>query len=432
MTEFRMPSLGADMDEATLLEWLVKPGDPVHKGDVIAVVDTVKAAMDVEVFTDGFIEALLVQPGTTVAVGTLLATIGDTASASTSATPAAPVAAAAPGHVVSPLVRHLAEERHVDLATVVGSGPDDAITRADVEAAAAPTAVAMPVTPVPAVPTLAASNGLRASPMARRRAAELDIDLAQIGVGTGPDGAITADDVERAARPTAPTRRPEADRAKGMRQATAALMARSKREIPHYYLSADIDLHRALTWLDKTNAGRPVEQRLVVAALLLKSAALAARHVPEMNGFWADGEFSPSPQIHLGVAISMRQGGLIAPAIHDADTLPVEVLMQKLRDLVSRARTGRLRQSEMADPTITVTNLGDLGVEAVWGVIYPPQVAVVGFGRVADRPCAIDGLLGVRPFVTATLSGDHRVSDGHRGGRYLARIDELLQKPEEL
>jgi pyruvate dehydrogenase E2 component (dihydrolipoamide acetyltransferase) len=125
-------------------------------------------------------------------------------------------------------------------------------------------------------------------------------------------------------------------------------------------------------------------------------------------------------------------GGLVAPAIHDADTLAVDVLMQQLRDLVSRARAGRLQRSEMADPTLTVTNLGDLGVEAVYGVIYPPQVAMVGLGKVVEQPWAHDGMLGVRPAVTATLSADHRVSDGLRGGRFLARIDELLQKPEEL
>ena len=155
------------------------------------------------------------------------------------------------------------------------------------------------------------------------------------------------------------------------------------------------------------------------SALLLKAAALAARDVPEVNGFYDDGGFRPSAAVHLGVAVALRQGGLVAPAIHDADTLPVDVLMERLRDLVGRARAGRLQRAEMADPTITVTNLGDLGVESVFGVIYPPQVAMVGFGRVMEQPWAQNGLLGVRPAVTATLSADHRVSDGLRGGRFL-------------
>lgn len=209
-------------------------------------------------------------------------------------------------------------------------------------------------------------------------------------------------------------------------------MSRSKNSIPHYYLSTTLELRAAIAWMQLVNQQRPVAARLVPSALLLKATALAAREVPEVNGFFTDGVFRPSTSVHLGLAVALRQGGLVAPAIRDADTLPLDVLMQKLRDLVSRARAGRLQRGEMADPTITVTNLGDLGVESVYGVIYPPQVAIVGLGRIVEQPWARDGMLGVRPAVTATLSADHRVSDGLRGGRFLARIEELLQKPEEL
>jgi pyruvate dehydrogenase E2 component (dihydrolipoamide acetyltransferase) len=217
-----------------------------------------------------------------------------------------------------------------------------------------------------------------------------------------------------------------------MRRAIAALMARSKREIPHYYLATHIDLRRALEWLERENTTRPVAERLLPAALLLKAVALAVHQVPEMNGLMKADQFTPSRAVHLGVAISLRQGGLIAPAIHDADRLTLGELMRTLRDLVSRARAGTLRGSEMADPTITVTNLGDQGVESVFGVIYPPQVALVGFGRIAERPWAAGGMVGARPTVTATLAADHRVSDGHRGGLFLAAIDRLLQQPEAL
>jgi pyruvate dehydrogenase E2 component (dihydrolipoamide acetyltransferase) len=184
--------------------------------------------------------------------------------------------------------------------------------------------------------------------------------------------------------------------------------------------------------MQAANTQRPVASRLIPAALLLKACALAAREVPEVNGFYTDGRHHPSTAVHLGVAISLRQGGLVAPAIHDADTLSLDQLMERLRDLVARARSGHLQRAEMADPTITVTNLGDLGVESVYGVIYPPQVAMVGFGRIVEQPWAHDGMLGVRYAVTATLSADHRVSDGLRGGRFLERIGELLQKPEKL
>jgi pyruvate dehydrogenase E2 component (dihydrolipoamide acetyltransferase) len=217
-----------------------------------------------------------------------------------------------------------------------------------------------------------------------------------------------------------------------MREAIARLMARSKREIPHYYLQTTIDLSAALTWMRERNRGAPLASRLVPAALLLKATALAAARHPQLNGFWVDDAFQPGAGVHLGVAISLRGGGLVTPALHDADGLSVEETMAGMRDLVTRARGGRLRGAELTDPTLTVTNLGDQGVEAVYGVIYPPQVALVGFGRVVERPWAVDGLLGVHPVTTATLSADHRATDGFAGGRFLAALDELLQNPEEL
>ncbi len=217
-----------------------------------------------------------------------------------------------------------------------------------------------------------------------------------------------------------------------MREAIAALMARSKKEIPHYYLQATIDMERSLAWLERANAQRSVSERLLPAALLLKATALAVHEVPEMNGFLVDGAFTPSPQVHLGVAVSLRGGGLIAPALHDVDTLPLDTVMAALKDLGGRARGGKLRSSEMSDPTLTVTNLGDQGVDLVHGVIYPPQVALVGFGRIHAIPVAIDGMLAVHRCVIVTLAADHRVSDGHRGGLFLSAIDAALQKPEEL
>jgi pyruvate dehydrogenase E2 component (dihydrolipoamide acetyltransferase) len=240
--------------------------------------------------------------------------------------------------------------------------------------------------------------------------------------GTGPDGAVTVADVEAAA-----ARGPSP-----MRQAIAAAMARSKREIPHYYLGADLDLSRALGWLAEENGRRTVADRLLPAVLLLKATALAARAVPEVNGHHVEGVFRPAAAVHLGVAISLRQGGLIAPALHDADRRPLGELMRDLTDLVTRARRGGLRSSELSDATLTVTNLGDLGAAAVYGVIYPPQVALVGFGRIVERPWASAGRVDARPVVTATLSGDHRVSDGLRGAQFLAELERLLQAPEAL
>lgn len=425
-----MPSLGADMEEGTLLEWLVHPGDTVHKGDVVAVVETAKSTIEVECFGSGTVERLLVEAGTTVAVGTPLAQIG--AAAPPQAAPVAPPVAGAVDEVHSPLVRRLAAAEGVDLTTVHGTGPGGTITRADVDHAAADKARTRP----------------RATPLARRLADVLGVDLRRV-TGSGAGGTVRADDIRKVAGhaepkagPKAEPRKAEArkaaaartaaDRSAAMRRAIGDLMSRSKREIPHYYLSTTIDLAAADTWMRDHNRRAPVAERLVPAALLLKAAALALHDVPQLNGFWTDDHFVPATAVHLGVAVALRGVGLVAPALHDADTLELPDLMRRLKDVTIRARSGRLRGSETADPTITVTSLGDQGVEAVFGVIYPPQVALVGFGKVVMRPTAVDGLLGVRPTVTATLSADHRASDGAVGARYLATVDRLLQQPEQL
>ena len=217
-----------------------------------------------------------------------------------------------------------------------------------------------------------------------------------------------------------------------MRAAIARAMTRSKREIPHYYLQTTIDFQKSRLWLTEANREREVLRRLLPSVLLLKATALALAKVPELNGHWIDGAFRPSEARHLGVAISLRGGGLLAPAIRDVDGKSLDTLMEALRDLVERTRGGRLRSSEISDATLTVTSLGDAGAETVYGVIYPPQVALVGFGRIAERPWAENGMIGVRTVVTASLAGDHRVSDGIRGAKFLAELSRLLACPEEL
>jgi pyruvate dehydrogenase E2 component (dihydrolipoamide acetyltransferase) len=268
------------------------------------------------------------------------------------------------------------------------------------------------------------------------------VDLAIVR-GTGPEGAVTREDVERATRGTttaaaaapAPAPAPAtvvADRASAMRAAIAAAMSRSKREIPHFYLTTTIEMLRARRWLSERNASRPVAERLLPAALLLKAVATALRVHPQLNGFWADGRFQPGTGIHVGWATALRGGGLVAPAIRNADQKPLDSIMSDLRDLVMRARSNALRSSELSDATITITSLGDEGVEAVHGIIYPPQVALVGFGSLAERPAIVDGLLQNVPVLTATLSGDHRALDGRRAALFLSEVQRALQKPEAL
>lgn len=398
MHEFRMPSLGADMDAGTLVEWNIKPGDAVKRGQVVAVVETQKGAIEVEIWEDGVVERLLVPTGAKVPVGEALA-----------------------------LVRAPGEAPEAPAATVPPAAPV-AVT------------AAAPVTPsAPEAPRPAAAPGARRriAPAARRLAEELQVDIETVQPAE-PGGVVSREDVERAARervtavPVPAAKATPADWHVQMRKAIAAAMARSKREIPHYYLATEIDVTRVTDWLSAENLKLPVAERLLPVVPLMKAVALTLREVPELNGTWAEGAFRPSPSIHLGMAIAMRGGGLVAPALHDADRKSLPELMAGLRDLTARVRGGRLRSSEMSDPTITLTNLGEQGVESVFPVIYPPQVAIVGLGKIGERPRVESGAIVARRMLTATLAADHRVSDGHRGGLFLAALGRLLQEPEKL
>lgn len=379
MIEFTLPSMGADMDEGTLLEWKVKPGDAVKRGQVVAVVDTSKAAVDVECWQDGVVDRLITEPGQKVPVGTPMAILLEPGEAPHAAAPVqagtqqavAIAAGATPRRRISPAARKHAQEHHVDLDAIAGTGPQGSVTLEDVMQR-----IARAATPMPASAPL--------------------------------------------------------DRSAEMRKVIASAMERSKREIPHYYACETIPLGKALAWLAAENEKRSISERVLPVVLLLKAVAVTLKRFPELNGFYREGAFAAARQVHIGVAISLRQGGLIAPALLDTDIKPMTKIMHELMDLTARCRAGSLKSSELSEPTITVTNLGEQGATEVFGVIYPPQVALVGFGRIAERPWAENGGLKVMPAVTASLSADHRVSDGHRGALFLLELSEALQHPEEL
>lgn len=397
MYEFRMPSLGADMEAGTLAEWLKKPGDAIARGDIVAVVETEKGAIEIEIFAAGVLNQWLVQEGATVPVGMPLALIAtDKEEAATSIT--------APALAPEPAV-----------AAVQTRPPPVAQT---------------PLTPI----ARSAQARVKASPAARAYAREHGVDLAAITPGK-PGGAILRADAVRgaAAGPTSARKtKPGLDFDK-MRHAIAAAMARSKQEIPHYYLSTQINLRCATEWLADTNRSRKPEKRLLMNVLLLKAVAQAVKAYPRFNGFYLKDGFMQAQGVHIGPAIAIRGGGLIAPAIHDCDQKSLDEIMIALRDLVARVRAGSLRSSEMSDPTITVTALGERGVDGVFGVIYPPQVAIIGFGAPRISPVAhADGGLAVEPVILASLAADHRVTDGHLGARFLSEIAALLQEPEKL
>ncbi|WP_370278961.1 dihydrolipoamide acetyltransferase family protein [Pontibacterium sp.] len=365
MNELTMPSFGADMESGVVSEWRIKPGDRIQKGDIIAVIETNKGAIDMETFQTGTVHELLVEPGSRVPVGTPIATLSD----------------------------DKAEAPSTD--SVISTRP-------------------------------------KASPLARKQAQVRGIDLRGLS-GSGPDGAILAADL-----PTPIPHRPEVntpvpgDEKEMMRRAIAAAMVRSKREIPHYYLATTIDLQTALEWMTQYNHDKPADEQLLMTALLHKAIALALLDSPELNGFYQHGQFQSADEIHLGMAISIRTWGLITPALHRVDRAPLPELMQRMRDLTLRARRGGLRSSEMTDATITVSSMGERGVETLFGVIYPPQVALIGIGCPQTRPWVVNGAVCPRLLVNVSLAADHRVSDGHQGAQFLRRVTKLLQHPERL
>jgi pyruvate dehydrogenase E2 component (dihydrolipoamide acetyltransferase) len=410
--EYRMPALGADMDAGTVVEWRIQPGTAVKRGDVVAIVETDKGAIDVEIFEDGVVAELLVPPGTKVPVGTPLALL-DVGEKARSPLPPSGEVGHGPGAGSLPL------PPAGEVAQSAGEGP-------------APSS----------------APRVRISPAAKVLATQLGVDPGKLA-GSGPGGVITRDDVERAAR-TQPSPQPSPAAAgegarpspqpsptaagegagKSMREAIAASMSRSKREIPHYYLSLTSDVTHAIEWLAAHNAVVPITERLLFAALLVKAVALACTHETGFSGFYRDGRFEQAPTVHVGVAVAMRGGGLVAPAILDTASKPLPVLMQDFRDIVARARAGRLRASELSAPTIILTSLGDSPVEAVFPIIQPPQVAIVGAGAVMPRPWVIDGAIAVRQLCTLSLAADHRVTDGRLGAQFLGRIARLVAAPD--
>lgn len=402
MSDFSMPSMGADMDSGKLVEWKVKPGDRVKKGQVIAAVETSKAVLDVEVFEDGVVEELYVEKGTNVDVGEPLARIGD-------------------GSRVGKQEDQAAEKKQPQPKADTKASSEKPPIK---ETAVAP-AAAKPE------PEPESEGRVPASPAARRKAREAGITLAERR-GSGPGGAVVLRDLqgEQSIRPdTGPVA--GFDRGQ-MRAAIAAAMSRAKREIPHYYLANTVDLHAAEQWLTDYNEHQPPESRLLLSALFMKATALALARYSELNGHYTEGGFTAASQVNLGMAVHLRGGGLVAPAILDADLLTLPELMHQLRDLVRRARGGGLRASEMAGGSATVTALGDRGVDTVYGVIYPPQVAMIGIGRAHRRPLAVNDGIAVRLAVDITLAADHRVCDGHLGALFLNEIEQRLQQPEAL
>jgi len=389
MSQFLMPSLGADMESAILMEWLVKEGDSVKKGQIIAEVETSKGVIEIEVFEDGVVEKLLVEEETDCKVGTPLAMIkSDSKEKKEEVLKVEPVEVKEPEIKKEPIIEKQAEKIEQD-------------TR------------------------------VKISPIARKRAEELSVDITKI---IPKDGLIQLAQIESIVQKIEVPKKVDSkrDQKDSMRKAIAVAMSRSNAEIPHYYLSTSINMTPALNYLEVLNKERTIKQRILPVALLIRGVVLALKEVPQLNGFWLDDSHHISEEIHPGIAIALRKGGLMTPALLDAGEKNLNETMESLSDLISRTRGGKLRSSEMTKQTITITNLGDLGVESVYGVIYPPQLAVVGLGAIIDKPWAEGDTLSVRKVMKATLAGDHRATDGRVGALFLEKLNKFLQNPEEL
>jgi pyruvate dehydrogenase E2 component (dihydrolipoamide acetyltransferase) len=380
MIEFQMPSLGADMEDGILIEWKKKPGDVVKRGDIIAEVDTQKGLIEIEVFDEGTIAELLIQEGTKVPVGTKMALIQPSTI-----------------EVEKPIELHPIMEK---ISEPIIEEKTDTIS-------------------------------IKASPLAKKMAQENHIDLSKI-IGTGPDGAITKEDIDASIKQseTAETEKISTP-SETIRMAVAAAMSKSNREIPHYYLEKKIDMTKALAWLQEANKQRTVANRLLPVVLFIKAMAKSLKEVPDLNAVWENGLLQKT-EINIGFVVSLRNGGIIVPAIPQSDTKNADEIMTALNDLIPRARALKLRSSELSSSTITLTNLGDAGADTVFGIIYPPQVAIVGLGNITEQPFAENGMLGIRSLANVTLAGDHRATDGLTGSRFLSSLDKYLQNPEAL
>jgi pyruvate dehydrogenase E2 component (dihydrolipoamide acetyltransferase) len=442
-TVFAMPSLGADMEEGRITEWLVKPGDEVKRGQIVVIVETEKSDIEVEVFQPGVIAELLVPEGDKVPVGTPIARIAPLG-ATVVAVAAPPIVveqptpepmpepkrepvAPEPGHITSPVIRHLAEQLHVDVAHVHGTGAGGRVRRDDVVGAAQPAAA-----PTVVRPTVIAASARRQSltPRARRLIAERGLDPAAFaGQALVTGEHVLAYRAPAQAVPAAPATGGEPlSKADKMRRHIAELMTKSWREIPHYHVAKRLDVGDLVARLTTFNEQRSLAERIVPAAPLMCAMARAAKAVPACNGWWRGDRFEQAPAVNLGVVLSLRGGGIMVPTIEAADRLSLPEMMERLTELVLRTRQGRLRASDFAEASITVTNLGDLGADSVGPIIHPPQVVIVGFGTVHDEVWAIDGQPVVRPTVHASLAGDHRAIDGLAGSRFLAQVEAALSE----
>ena len=438
-TDVIMPALEMAQETGKVVHWLKRPGDAVRKGEPIVEIETDKVTVEIEAPASGVLRDVTANEGDVVPVGRTIALIvaaGEAAvaaaaapvmpaasAAATGAIPAAPQAGGSPAGAVkaSPLARRIAEQHGVDLGRI--STASGRIEKADVLAY------------VESRKPAAAGNGragrlVAASPKARRLAAERGLDLAALR-GSGPGGAVLADDVPAAARPAATPARsaPPREAAPGVGtvwRIMAERMTASWTTAPHFYLVREVNVSRLAAWLEQ--ARKQTGAHVTYTDLLVKLVAAALSRHPRANASWRDGAIAQNADINIGLAVAIDDG-LVVPVIHRADSLRLPEIAARRADVVGRAQAGKLRPADIQGGGFTISNLGMFGVDAFSAIVNPPQAAILAVGRIADRVVALNGQPAVQPTMVLTLSCDHRALDGARAAQFLGTLADLVEEP---
>ncbi len=426
MAEVIMPKMSDAMIEGKVLAWRKHVGDPVARGEVIAEIETDKVNVEIEADSSGTLSEVVVQEGGTVPVGAVIAYINGSARAASA--PAGAPRGAAPAAAAPPPV------------PATSKTPEPAGPQGTPNAPPAPGASGE--APSPVHEASPAEDHIKASPLARRLAAERGVDLTHI-TGTGPGGRIVERDVEasvasrQAPKPARPVEaRPSAEREfedvelSRMRQAIARSVVHSKQVAPHFYVTTEVDMTRALDLRAQLEEAYGVEDgKVSVNDLILKATALALRRHPDLNAqFVEPATLRRFHGIHLGIMVAVPDG-LILPVLHDADRLPLLELAREARRLIEGARQRHLRQEEYSGATFSVSNLGMFDVTNFVAIISSPQAGILAVGRIQDRPVARDKQVVIRPIMEATISADHRVTDGVGAAQFLVDAKRLLENP---
>ena len=426
MAEFIvMPKLGFDMREAVLVSWLKQVGDPVEKGEVVAEIESDKATLELEALVSGTLLKQLEEEGAVVPVGANLAIVG---------------------------------EEGEDISSLASSGNGEAPTQAEEKAPKADAAAETTSAPAAAPATTAAPEaatavsaefpgGVKATPVARRMAEDRNVDLRQVN-GTGPDGRVRRSDVEAylASGPTAAPAPQAAPRpatavptgpetteipTSRLRQAIARRMTESKTTVPHFYVTSDIDMAPALALRKQINALLPEEQKVTVNDMIVKAAALALQEFPNLNAAFAGDKIVRHNRIHVGTAVAV-EGGLLTIVQKNTNIAPLAQIAADNRAMIGRARSGKVKPEDVEGSTFTVSNLGAYDVDSFVAIINPPDAAILAVGSAQQVPVVVDGQLAIGTRMKATISADHRVTDGAEAARFMQALKGILEQPLRL